>query len=304
MAMAAPETKARPAAPTTALAFAAALRPSLLVAVLACVAWGVGQLPPAARAGLPQPMCVYYGQARDGYGLPYRTNAEVVLVRGTQEVARQRIQGSLTPGVNFALYVHVDDGRTTNNYSARAVRSGEAVAIVVRDQGGQHTIMEQRTVPNVSQPGDLILIDATASDDADNDGLPDTWERELVEWSGGALASIWDVRGSDDYDGDGMSNLDEYRAGTFAFLDYDLFYISTSICTSNNRLGLTFLSVPGKCYSASWATNLTQAVWTACPFALSDTGAVQNTPAQGNGDWLSLYLPIQEPKRFFRLTAR
>ena len=249
-------------------------------------------------------MCVYYGQARDGYGLPYRTNADVVLLRGTQEVARQRIQGSLTPGVNFALYLHLDDGRTTNNYSARAVRSGEAVSIVVQDQAGQHTIMEKRSVPNVSQPGDLILINATASEDADNDGLPDTWERELVEWSGGALASIWDVRGGDDFDGDGMSNLEEYRAGTFAFLDYDYFFIEKSFRTANHRVGLSFLSVPGKCYSAAYATNLTQAVWTPCPFALSDTGEVQATSAEGDGNWLTLYLPLQEPARFFRLTAR
>jgi hypothetical protein len=257
-----------------------------------------------AHAGLPQPMCVYYGQARDGYGLPYRANAEVVLLRGTQEIARQKIQGSLTPGVNFALYVHLDDGRSTNNYSARAVRSGEAVSIVVRDQAGQHTIMERRTVPNVGQPGELVLVNATASEDADNDGLPDTWEQELMNWAWGEFASIWDVRGSDDYDGDGMSNLDEYRAGSFPFLDYDYLYIEMLNRTPNARLRLTFLSVPGKCYTTTCSTNLSKSAWTTCPFSLTDAGTTQTTPAEGTGNWLSLYVPLEQPSRFIRLNVQ
>jgi hypothetical protein len=101
-----------------------------------------------------------------------------------------------------------------------------------------------------------------------------------------------------------MSNRDEYRAGTFAFLDYDYFFVEMLTRTPSNRLCLTFLSVPGKSYAAYGATNLTQAVWTPCPFALSDAGPLQTTLAEGNGDWLSLYVPIQEPTQFFRLSVR
>ena len=77
-----------------------------------------------AFAGLPQPMCVYYGQALDGYGWPYTTNTQVALLHGTDEIASQTITGSLSPGVNFALYVHLDDGRTATPYSPRALHSG------------------------------------------------------------------------------------------------------------------------------------------------------------------------------------
>jgi hypothetical protein len=261
-------------------------------------------LGPALLAGLPQPMCVYYGQARDGYGLPYMTNADVILLHGTTEVARQSIRGSLTPGVNFALYVHLDDGQSSTPYSSRAVRSGDVVSIIVREGAQDRTIMESRTVPRVGKPGELVLVDATASDDADGDGLPDTWEQELIAWSDGALSWLSDVRPEDDFDGDGMTNLQEYRAGTFAFLSNDYLAIEQYERTSNERLRLTFLSVRGKVYSVACISNISSGKWQPSPMAAGDTAPFQETPVEGTGDWLSLYVPVGGPAWFFRLEAK
>jgi hypothetical protein len=111
------------------------------------------------------------------------------------------------------------------------------------------------------------------------------------------------VRGEDDFDGDGMSNRAEYLAGSFPFLDYDYLRVEQSTLTPNGRLRLTFLSVPGKSYSVLCTTNLAQPVWAPCAFALSDTSALQTLPAEGNGGWFSLYLPVAEPTRFFSLSA-
>jgi len=95
----------------------------------ATVAWLFSSL--WAQAGLPQPMCIYYGQAVDGYGMPYLTNATVTLMKGTNQIARQVIRGSLSPGVNFALYVHLDSGGGSKPYSPRALSSGDFVSIYV-----------------------------------------------------------------------------------------------------------------------------------------------------------------------------
>ena len=261
-------------------------------------------LPCTLVGGLPQPMCVYYGQALDGYGLPYRTNAQVLLYHGANVIASQTIAGSLTPGVNFALYVHLDDGRSPVPYSSRALRSGDIVSIMVRDPEGLKTIMENQAVPTVGQPGDLVMINATAAEDLNRDGLPDPWEQELINWSGGALRTLADVHPGDDFDGDGMTNLQEYRAGTFAFLDYDYLFIEQYDRTPNNRLRLTFLSVPGKVYSVGYAANITDSAWQASPLALSDTDPFKQTPVEGTGDWLSLYVPIDASNWFFRLDVR
>ncbi len=260
-------------------------------------------LVPPARAGLPQPMCVFYGQARDGYGLPYLANADVILLHGTNEVARHTIVGSLAPGVNFALYIHLDDGRGTKPYSRRALSTGASVRIIVRDAEGEKTIMESATIPPVGQPGDLLLLDVTAAPDTDGDGLPDPWEWELIDWSDGVLESLWDVHGEDDFDADGLSNLQEYQAGTFAFLDYDYLGIEQTLPTANGRLRLTFLSVPGKSYGVRGLTDMAEALWQSCPFALDDTGPVQTTPVEGNGDWFSFYVSLDESMRFFRLVV-
>ena len=196
------------------------------------------------------------------------------------------------------------DGRSASAYSARALRSGDLVSIKVWDEHGVKTIMENQAVPPVGQPGDLVLVNATAANDEDQDGLPDDWEWELIAWSGGALDTLADVRGADDFDGDGMNNLQEYWAGTFPFLDYDYLFIERYDRTPNNRLRLTLLSVRGKVYSVVCTTDPAQGVWHPCPFALSDTDPFLETPVEGTGDWLSLLVPIDASTWFFRLEAR
>ena len=51
--------------------------------------------------------------------------------------------------------------------------------------------------------------------DADGDGLPDAWEQQIVDADpGDAIATIDDVLPGDDFDGDGITNEDEFNAGT------------------------------------------------------------------------------------------
>lgn len=256
-------------------------------------------------SGLPQPMCVFYGQAKDDYGWPYLSGADVVLRVGTNEYARHSINGSLTPGVNFALYVHLDDGSDAEPYAHYAMNAGDGFEIVVVDGDGEKTIMETNGLPHVGRPGEIIYINVTAGTDSDQDGLPDEWEQYIVDASTNpAISSINDVHGSDDYDGDGSPNDEEYYAGTFAFLDYDYFFAEHMTPVGNGRMMVDFLSVPGKVYAVECATNVATGPWADCEYSETESGELTIGPTEGDGDWLEFFIPVTETNYAFRLTVR
>jgi hypothetical protein len=72
----------------------------------------------------------------------------------------------------------------------------------------------------------------------------------------------------------------------------------------NGRMRITFLSVAAKAYTVTSCTDLARPAWTPCQFGVSDTAALQLSPAEGTGDWLSLYVPVGAAPRYFRLLAQ
>ena len=54
----------------------------------------------------------------------------------------------------------------------------------------------------------------SAHTDVDGDGMADDWEQQIITASGGAITSIYDVAGTDDFDGDGLSEWREWQLGT------------------------------------------------------------------------------------------
>lgn len=134
-------------------------------------------------------------------------DADVILRSGTNEIARHAINGSISPGINFALYVSLDDGTSATPYSDIALRAGDDIEIIVRDSRGEQSIMRTNSLPVVGTPGEVILVNVTAGTDLDGDGLSDDWERELIAVSTNpAITTIEDVKPEDDYDGDFASN--------------------------------------------------------------------------------------------------
>ncbi len=73
----------------------------------------------------------------------------------------------------------------------------------------------------ISNPGSSPQISAVREygailqDDLDEDGLPDLWEQQIIDAApSDSVTSIYDVRLDDDYDGDGASNVSEFRDKT------------------------------------------------------------------------------------------
>ena len=234
------------------------------------------------------------------------SDADVIMRSGTNEIARHTINGSLEPGVNFALYVSLDDGTDDKPYSDIAVEPGDTVTIVVRDADGEHNIMSTNALPVPEYPGQVIMVNVTAGVDSDHDGLSDAWEQEIVDLSTNpAITSIEDVKPGDDYDGDGASNWEEYRSGNFAFLDYDYLFIEHLLFVGG-RMELELLSVPGKAYTVECATNIMSGPWIKCPLAPTETGALVPQYLEGDGDWLPLYVDYANTNgvKFYRLKVK
>ena len=94
-----------------------------------------------------------------------------------------------------------------------------------------------------------------AGADTDNDGMPDSWETLYTFLINNPADAHLDA------DGDGQTNLDEYRAGTHPRDPNSVFRIlSIDVAPDRSRLDFTWSSVPGRTYTVWHSTNLS--VWT------------------------------------------
>jgi hypothetical protein len=245
-------------------------------------------------AEFPQPRVIYYGQATDEYGWPYTRDAQVILRIGGVTAAVCQVTGAFAPGVNFALPVDVDDG-TGTRFAAAAARVGEPVEIVIRD-GVREWAVLAGTVPPIPAAGAVMRVNVTAGTDVNGNGIPDAWDQELVDNSGGVYTNISQVTGDGDLDGDGVCDRDEYRAGTIAYWAFDYFFIER-LLMSDGRLALSFLSVPGKAYRVFAARGLPGAEWRERAYALSAGGGAQQGPFSGSGYLTEVFVaPTNTPE--------
>ncbi len=112
----------------------------------------------------------------------------------------------------------------------------------------------------LGQPAEETRMDLTLGQTSDGDGLPDAWDRAMLGSRGGTLE---DVTPGGDFDGDQISNRDEYLAGTYASDPSDGFSLSL-VEMREGRSVLEFLAVRGRTYSVEASEDLQ--TWTRRPF--------------------------------------
>jgi hypothetical protein len=109
--------------------------------------------------------------------------------------------------------------------------------------------------------GQIYLVRTILADDRNNDGLPDSWQLQYF----GSLTAPGSSP-NDDPDHDGLSNLQEYRAGSNPLVVDSLLFLSGQR-SSNGLFVMTFRAIPGQNYVLSASTNLTDwvPIWNFTP---------------------------------------
>jgi hypothetical protein len=227
----------------------------------------------AAHAYPPAPDHVVYGTVRDERGVALASgSATVIISNAAGEIVRGPLAEYPETGVNYLLRVPMDSGTLNTLYRPTALLPSAGFTIrIVRDKTVYVPLEVSRVPPTIGQPGLRTRLDLTLGIDSDNDGLPDSWEQNLIGADrSGRLRTLADIRPGDDLDGDGLTNLQEYLLGTYALDRLDGLSLAI-VEVVNNHARLRFSSVTGRTYTIR-ATSDFQ-TWGAQTFSVRSASA-------------------------------
>jgi hypothetical protein len=213
----------------------------------------------------PSPHHTFYGTVRDERGNPVRAdNAKVMFQTASGRILSSNIVPGMALGQNYRLRIPMDAGLTSDLYKPSAMRPMMPFTIRVRIGREVFLPIEINSVSqSIGEPGEKTQLDLTLGEDLDGDGIPDAWERSLI--SRGLADDLEGVDPNADADGDGLSNIDEYMAGSYAFDDTSGFDLVLKQVVDGVAM-MEFLSIPGRTYEVLGSTDLQQ--WSEVDFGL------------------------------------
>jgi len=231
-----------------------------------CLVFGVC----SALAFPPAPHHVLFGMVRNQWGDPINVaGAEVFLETTNAAGLKATLYPGVEPDANYRLLVPMDAGISPDVYKSTALKpSGQFRLRVKIGQTTYLPIEMAGDLSRIGQPAQSTRLDLTLGEDTDGDGLPDAWERALIAALGRTL-TLADIRPNDDSDGDGISNLNEYRAGTYAFDPNDGFELAL-VGVNQAASTMEFLALRGRNYTIESSPDLRQ--WTPVQFRIATEG--------------------------------
>lgn len=266
----------------------------------------LAMLASVARAYPPAPDYTLYGTVRDERGRILPANSAWVIVsHAAGEVVRGPVAASAAEGVNYLVRVPMDSGTVGGNYQPTAMMP--TVGFTIRVLVGQMAyvpIQVSRLAPTTGLPGTNTRLDLTLGVDSDNDGLPDAWEQLLIDNDRtGRLRTLADVKPGDDFDGDGLTNYQEYLLGTYALDPLDGLAL-TVVEAVNGFAHLRFAVALGRTYTIKASTDLQ--TWQAQSFAVGTAaGALVPAFAATTVTVQDVWVPLPPGgTAFYRLYAR
>lgn len=143
-----------------------------------------------AVAGIPEPDVIFYGMAKERGFMPTKSQISLILNEDAALIASY-LPGSVNEyGEKYVLKVPMD---------ALSPKRGKGVSFYIGEELAAKSVIPQK--------GSVIEInlDTLYTKDSDGDFMDDNWELQYF----GSL----DRDGTGDFNGNGISDLDEYRAG-------------------------------------------------------------------------------------------
>jgi hypothetical protein len=254
----------------------------------------------------PQPSFSYHGQITTETGKPYPATDQATLIirSGDRVISRTSIQRSGVAGCNYVAEIPLDSD--TSPYREYALRSGAGVTFAVVDANNREMPLYALTpIPAVGRPGTTRRLDLSAGLDSVGDGLTDAFRQLIADASYGQITTPEEVLPDDDFDGDGMSNIDEFRSATDPTWADDVLHVA-QFRPVQGRVAFEFFAVEGVAYSICGASELDadgRFIWNHVPWAIDPDAALQDTPFTGRGSLATLYLPLDQPIKIFKLSV-
>lgn len=166
-----------------------------------------------------------------------------------------------------------------NGISSQPTLSADGGAVVFRSRASDLTDAD------FNAKGDLFILTFTRPD-TDADGLPDDWEMTYF----GSLSRD----GSGDQDSDGLSDAEEYRAGTDPTGSSSVLRVLTLQSAGGARTEILWATVAGKHYRVEYKDSVTGTVWIS---GIDDFAATSET-----GRWTDSS-PAAGGQRYYRVVV-
>jgi hypothetical protein len=176
------------------------------------------------------------------------------------------LMSSLAPNVRFLIEEPVEMVPSGQVQVRGGVWSG---AVAVQEPATDVFLRASDAAGRIAN-GNLFTVESSA--DADADGMPDAWEIRYF----GTTATLPHA----DSDGDGLDNLEEFRAGTNPSEPASLLHIQ-AVRVSGADVVIQFASVAGKAYRLERAQGLAQPEWTAAIGNFPGTGEIMSVTVHG-----------------------